>query len=93
MDDLLSGTSTVNDVVTNAYTYKYDVNGNICFITDSAGQKIKYTYDDQNQLTREDNQPQKKTFVYTYGWPDHPKSLNEYMAASDRALLYVWAIE
>ena len=26
-------------------------------------------------------------------WPDHPKSLNEYMAASDRALLYVWAIE
>ena len=73
-----SYTSKVNDVVTNAYTYKYDVNGNLYLITDSAGEKIKYTYDDQNQLTREDNQPQEKTFVYTYDYAGNRTSKKTY---------------
>jgi YD repeat-containing protein len=37
-----------------------------------------HTPDDQNQLTREDNQPQKKTFVYTYDYAGNRTSKKTY---------------
>ena len=47
------------------YTYNYDDNGNITSISHN-GQSIAYTYDDLNQLTRENNQVINKTIVYEY---------------------------
>ena len=60
------------------YAYEYDGNGNITKIT-YGGQSIRYTYDSQNQLIREDNQAAGKTWVWIYdgagnitGKSEHP---------------------
>ncbi len=48
------------------YTYTYDGNGNITKITTTAGDEIRYKYDDLGQLIREDNSVRNQTYVYTY---------------------------
>lgn len=49
----------------NALVYTYDKNGNIETINEN-GKVIKYYYDEQNELIREDNQVLNKTISYTY---------------------------
>jgi RHS repeat-associated protein len=48
------------------YSYTYDKNGNILTISDSGTLKAKYTYDELNELTREDNAVLNKSIVYSY---------------------------
>ena len=48
------------------YTYTYDAKGNITKIVDNAGKVTKYTYDDVNQLIREDNPYLNKSYVFAY---------------------------
>ncbi len=59
-------TTSVNGVSTAVNSYEYDSRGNIIKVTDRLGRLITYTYDDLDQLIREDNQPLGKTYVYTY---------------------------
>ncbi len=64
-----SYTSTVSGTsgtTVNSYSYSYDMDGNITQIVDGNGKKTSYVYDDLGQLTRENNEVQGKTYVYTY---------------------------
>ncbi len=61
-----TGHQNADDKIETAYTYEYDVHGNITKITDSAGNITRYFYDDMGQLTREDNPYLNKTYSYTY---------------------------
>ena len=47
------------------YSYNYDNRGNILSVSDGTN-TTTYTYDNLNQLTRENNQKLGKTYVYTY---------------------------
>ena|GEM_PF-3700652 len=47
------------------YSYNYDNRGNILSVSDGT-YTTTYTYDNLNQLTRENNQKLGKTYVYTY---------------------------
>lgn len=47
-------------------SYTYDANGNIKTIKEGGVLKATYTYDNQNQLVREDNGYTGKTVTYTY---------------------------
>ena len=47
------------------YSYTYDDNGNILFISDGTN-ITTYAYDSANQLTRENNQAAGKTWTWTY---------------------------
>lgn len=46
--------------------YIYDTNGNILTISENGTQKVKYYYDIDDQLVREDNVWQNQTITYTY---------------------------
>ena len=59
---LLSSMS--NDYLT--YNYTYDELGNITNININQGDHSSYEYDDLNQLVRENNHDQNKTFTYEY---------------------------
>lgn len=59
---LLSSMS--NDYLT--YNYTYDELGNITDIDVNQGDNSSYEYDDLNQLVRENNHDQNKTFTYEY---------------------------
>ena len=48
------------------YSYEYDDNGNIIKIFDNGAEKVRYTYDALNRLTRDDNAYLNKSIVYTY---------------------------
>ena len=61
-DELIRKKANVADW---SYTYTYDANGNIKTVSDGT-YTTTYTYDNQNQLTREDNQRAGKTWVWTY---------------------------
>ena len=52
-----------------SFTYTYDDNGNISSITEKAGSSTRlktYEYDALNQLIRENDESQGKTYTYTY---------------------------
>ncbi len=72
-------TGQVSKLVNKAGTfeYTYDANGNIVSVT-FGGKTTKYTYDNQNQLTREDNQAANKTWVWTYDDAGNILSKKEY---------------
>ena len=59
------------------YKYDYDANGNIKTVV-FGGKTTTYTYDKQNQLTREDNQAAGKTWVWTYDDAGNITSRKEY---------------
>ena len=59
------------------FTYGYDMNGNIVSVT-SSSKTTKYTYDSANQLIREDNQAEGKTWTWTYDAAGNILSRNEY---------------
>ncbi|HCW79998.1 MAG TPA: hypothetical protein DG942_02695, partial [Ruminococcaceae bacterium] len=71
-------TTTLTDTVSNykrvggvniplsSYHYTYDANGNIQTVTDADGNVTTYTYDQQNQLVRADDQKAGISTVYTY---------------------------
>lgn len=71
-------TTTLTDTVSNykrvggvniplsSYHYTYDANGNIQTVTDADGNITTYTYDQQNQLVRADDQKAGISTVYTY---------------------------
>ena len=66
-----SHTINVNNYMNNPqsqviYNYTYDDYGNILTVSEGATLKLSYTYDDLNQLTRENNAYANKTYVYTY---------------------------
>ena len=48
------------------YNYTYDDYGNILTVKEGTTLKLSYTYDELNQLTRENNAYANKTYVYTY---------------------------
>lgn len=48
------------------YNYTYDANGNITQIVDGESKVTKYTYDDLNQLIREDNPYTNESYVFAY---------------------------
>ncbi|HEX3016256.1 MAG TPA: DNRLRE domain-containing protein [Caproicibacter sp.] len=50
----------------SSYRYTYDENGNIQTITDADGKVTAYTYDQQNQLVRTDDQKSGISTTYTY---------------------------
>ena len=59
------------------YTYGYDDNGNITSIKLN-NNTTKYTYDSANQLIREDNQAEGKSWVWTYDDAGNILSKREY---------------
>ena len=59
-----SWTNTAGSTAT-AYSYTYDDRGNILTISDGTN-TTRYTYDDLDQLIREDNQAAGRTWRYTY---------------------------
>lgn len=64
------------------YTYEYDGNGNITKIT-WGGKSIKYTYDSQNQLIREDNPFTEFTWMWTYDEAGNILSKSKYSYSTD----------
>ena len=59
------------------YTYNYDGNGNILYISDGTNITL-YAYDSANQLIRENNQAANKTWVWTYDDGGNITSRTEY---------------
>ena len=59
------------------YTYNYDGNGNILYISDGTNTTL-YAYDSANQLIRENNQAANKTWVWTYDDGGNITSRTEY---------------
>lgn len=59
-------TSTGTSTLVSGYSYTYDDNGNITKVFEGGVEKVRYTYDALNRLTREDNAYLNKTVVYTY---------------------------
>ena len=66
--ETVSNYRRVNGVNTtlSSYRYTYDANGNIQTVTDAGGKVATYTYDQQNQLVRADDQGSGVSTVYTY---------------------------
>ncbi|MBI6871805.1 RHS repeat-associated core domain-containing protein [Clostridium aciditolerans] len=62
--------------------YNYDSKGNIDTITDN-NKKIKYYYNELNEVTREDNQVLNKTIVYTYDAGGNILTKTEYNYTTD----------
>lgn len=71
------GTVTYSGGLSRTYTYSYDANGNITSVGDGT-KTTKYTYDKENQLTREDNQAAGKTWVWAYDAGGNITSRKEY---------------
>ncbi|URZ04113.1 RHS repeat-associated core domain-containing protein [Clostridium felsineum] len=61
----------------NQINYTYDANGNIETIT-QGGKAIKYSYNELNEVTREDNAVLNKTVVYKYDLGGNIVSKTEY---------------
>ena len=61
-----------------ALNYTYDQNGNIATIKEGSTLKATYTYDELNQLTREDNLYLNKTITYSYDLGGNITSKKEY---------------
>ena len=70
-----NGNTTVSSVT---YNYTYDVLGNIETISEGSTLKVKYYYDNLNQLTREDNAYLNKTITYSYDLGGNLTSVKEY---------------
>nr|MBQ6241506.1 DUF4329 domain-containing protein [Lachnospiraceae bacterium] len=70
----MNGTQT--DSLTTGYTY--DDLGNIRTVKEGTVQKLKYYYDDLNQLIREDNKYLNKTITYSYDLGGNLTSVSEY---------------
>ena len=72
-------TGQISKLVNKAGTfqYTYDANGNIKTAV-FGGKTTTYTYDSQNQLTREDNQAAGKSWVWTYDDAGNILSKKEY---------------
>ena len=66
--ETVSNYRRVNGVNTtlSSYRYTYDADGNIQTVTDAGGKVATYTYDQQNQLVRADDQGSGVSTVYTY---------------------------
>ena len=66
-DSTLTSTqlSSIQNGSNSSIAYVYDINGNITTITES-GLAIQYEYNELNEVTRENNQRDNKTFVYNY---------------------------
>lgn len=62
----------------NPISYTYDANGNIKTITQS-GQTIAYTYNELDEVTREDNQVLNKSVAYNYDAGGNITSKIEYL--------------
>ncbi len=62
----VSGFKSTVDGVATTTAYEYDKSGNITKITYGDGRIIEYTYDNLNQLVREDNGVVGYTYKYTY---------------------------
>ena len=67
---------TTTDTLTTNYTY--DSLGNIVTVKEGTVQKLKYYYDDLNQLTREDNKYLNKTITYSYDRGGNLNAVKEY---------------
>ena len=63
---------TYDQYVQTQDTYTYDSLGNIINITDKDGKQRRYTYDQRNQLIREEDEASGRTVSYTY---DHGGNL------------------
>ncbi|NLM35487.1 MAG: hypothetical protein GX206_08620 [Clostridiales bacterium] len=63
-----STTALIKDIKNNGSTisYTYDANGNIETISEGGVRKVKYYYNELNELIREDNKYIGKTIVYKY---------------------------
>nr|MBQ6242071.1 hypothetical protein [Lachnospiraceae bacterium] len=70
----MNGTQT--DSLTTGYTY--DALGNIRTVREGGYLKLKYYYDDLNQLIREDNKYLNKTITYSYDLGGNLTSVTEY---------------
>ncbi|MFT9057573.1 MAG: RHS repeat-associated core domain-containing protein, partial [Ethanoligenens sp.] len=55
-----------NGAAVSNISYTYDDNNNIQTISENGAQKVAYSYDSSNQLTRENNIWQSETITYTY---------------------------
>lgn len=69
-------------------TYTYDDNGNLTSISDPSRQenerqRIRYRYDNLNQLVRVDSKEQDRTFIYTYDNGGNIKKITEYWYTLD----------
>ena len=60
------------------YNFIYDNNGNIVNVTQTGNKNTYYHYDSANQLLREDNQQEGKTWVWTYDDAGNILSKKEY---------------
>ena len=72
--DLLGAGNYLN----RTYSYTYDDNGNILSVRDDDGDVTTYTYDAQNQLTRENNQAGNFTHTWEYDTAGNILSRSEY---------------
>ena len=59
-------TQKLNGITQGTFSYTYDNNGNITEIYKNSVLIAKYTYDEMNQLVREDNYLLDKTYIFTY---------------------------
>ncbi len=59
-------TLKTDDTISRQYTYNYDAIGNITAVQEGTAVVYTYSYDNLNQLVRENNRYLNKTFTYTY---------------------------
>ena len=74
---LVNTWTTTTPNYSKTYTYAYDNRGNITSISDGT-YTTSYTYDQYDQLTRENNQKAGKTWVYTYDTAGNILTKDEY---------------
>lgn len=73
---------TYSGIAQASYVYTYDANGNILSISDGT-YTTNYTYDEMNQLIREDNQKLGLTWVYEYNPAGNILAKKEYTYSTD----------
>ena len=73
-----SVTQKLNGVTQGTFSYTYDNNGNITEIRKNNSLIAKYTYDEMNQLVREDNYLLNKTYIFAYDTAGNILSKNTY---------------
>jgi RHS repeat-associated protein len=69
---------TLKNGTSDAFIYTYDANGNILTIKEGSVLKATYTYDQLNQLSREDNNYTGKSIDYSYDIGGNLLSRSEY---------------
>ncbi len=67
-----------NEVASKDLRYTYDALGNIRIIKEGSTEKVRYHYDNLNQLEREDNKYLNKTIVYRYDDGGNLQEAKEY---------------